>query len=902
MSKVISFIKKAFDEGTNIERYNILAAAFIGPFAHISLWILYTYFFPMQFENLYFRLFLAFLCVMSYSHEFLSDKIRTKYFPFYWHFMVMMELPFQCTFLMLMNNFHHSYLYWEIFCVITMIIYTPHWFAATANLLIATILAIVCYYIYAPEPNLLKILLGFDYIGYFLVFSFATFSSMAFIHTNRTTWLARQQKQHQRLTSIAGSIAHELRNPINAIMLSTETLSDNEENLSFKKQTRKITSLANEIINMTLQQLSGKEVDKKDFECLSAKSIIIEALLIYGYKSEAEKLKVVANFGQAIFQANTIDKLETQIGSDALSTGEFHGDFLFKGEETTCKYILFNLIKNALFYLAQYPDSIVEVGIKENLIVKDERGISHRYNSIYVSDTGPGISEENISKLFGDFYTSGKKEGTGLGLAFCKRNMKAFGGDIICESELGKWTKFSLLFPILEPEELTKIKTVEQSDSALPAVANDVKANLKKPLISVNKDAGKFKILIVDDEKTNLLITKSMIEKNLDILCELAHDGDEAAEIERHHVEDHSLVLTDIQMPAMNGIIAARNIRSFNKKIPIIALTSLEYEDLKKDDHNYFNDHLNKPIVGHILYRTVAKLIPTLVDDMDYLGDAEQYLPDIKAKKILIADDQELNLSIFARKLQKLGMEVIQARDGKELLNHYVDSLQNIDNVTKSSFDIIVTDVNMPLLSGVEATEEIRNLEIKHAISYRKRIPIIALSGDGEIEDLMSFLRVGMTDYFVKGSDIEKLIKLLVIYLNPNKHYKSLHHKKEDEILHHKMTNKIDVSGSELKVINQEKLEQFGEDDRKEFLQVFLKGCENQINKINDSFRNKNEEEFLLAMHALKGISGNIGAERMFDLVSRIAYSVSNKVEIEGDYIQDLQEKLEEVKILIAKL
>ncbi len=281
---------------------------------------------------------------------------------------------------------------------------------------------------------------------------------------------------------------------------------------------------------------------------------------------------------------------------------------------------------------------------------------------------------------------------------------------------------------------------------------------------------------------------------------------------------------------------------------------------------------------------------------MDYLGDAAQYLPDIRGKKILIADDQELNLAIFARKLQNLGMEVVKSQDGRELIEQYSNGLQQSENGTKSSFDIIVTDVNMPVMSGIEAAQQIRDLEVKHAISYKNRIPIIALSGDGEIEDLMHFLQVGMTDYFVKGSDVEKLIKLIAIYLNPHKHYKSLHHKKEDEELHHKITNKLDSAASNLQVLNHEKFSQFSQADRTEFLKVFLQGCENQIQKINESYALKNEEDLLLAIHALKGISGNVGAEKLFDLVSRVGYLVKNNLIEDNKWLDEMNNELDELR------
>jgi hypothetical protein len=157
--------------------------------------------------------------------------------------------------------------------------------------------------------------------------------------------------------------------------------------------------------------------------------------------------------------------------------------------------VLINLLKNALYYLNDFPNSNVTIGIE-----KDYEYKGALYNTIYVHDTGPGIPEGAMGNLFNDFYTSGKKGGTGLGLAFCRRNMRAFGGDIICESKFGNgkngWTKFTLLFNILSDEEL---------DAA-------------QKLIEANNDNQRGRILIVDDERTNLMLTKKKVEKAINVV------------------------------------------------------------------------------------------------------------------------------------------------------------------------------------------------------------------------------------------------------------------------------------------------------------------------------------------------------------------------------------------------
>jgi signal transduction histidine kinase len=117
-------------------------------------------------------------------------------------------------------------------------------------------------------------------------------------------------------------------------------------------------------------------------------------------------------------------------------------DFQILVDPVLVKYILYNLIGNALYYVQHMPKA--EIVISTFLVTRQ----------IQVRDTGPGIAPENLSKLFDSFYTSGKSGGTGLGLAYCKRTMQALDGDIYCESEMGKHTAFRLSFPDLVVQKL----------------------------------------------------------------------------------------------------------------------------------------------------------------------------------------------------------------------------------------------------------------------------------------------------------------------------------------------------------------------------------------------------------------------------------------------------------------
>ena len=112
-------------------------------------------------------------------------------------------------------------------------------------------------------------------------------------------------------------------------------------------------------------------------------------------------------------------------------------DFDFRGDETAYLFVLFNLIKNALYYMALDPGARITITVADN--------------QVKVHDTGPGVAPDALARLFQPFATVGKAGGTGLGLAYCCRVMQAFGGEIECESVLGEYTQFTLSFPEVKP-------------------------------------------------------------------------------------------------------------------------------------------------------------------------------------------------------------------------------------------------------------------------------------------------------------------------------------------------------------------------------------------------------------------------------------------------------------------
>lgn len=214
------------------------------------------------------------------------------------------------------------------------------------------------------------------------------------------------------LSSLAGSIAHEMRTPLWQVQGSLNFVCKNfaklnQSALSYLNDASQAVTNGLRIIDMTMDAIKEKPVDKNRFKRISAQDVINEAVSDYAYK-ESKYSKKVSISGC---------------------------DFPIEVDPVLVKYILYNLIGNALYYVQSMPNA----GIVISMFAATRQ--------IEVRDTGPGIAPENLSKLFDSFFSVGKEGGTGLGLAYCRRTMQALDGEIYCESKLGKYTAFRLSFP-----------------------------------------------------------------------------------------------------------------------------------------------------------------------------------------------------------------------------------------------------------------------------------------------------------------------------------------------------------------------------------------------------------------------------------------------------------------------
>ena len=391
-----------------------------------------------------------------------------------------------------------------------------------------------------------------------------------------------------------------------------------------------------------------------------------------------------------------------------------------RGDDLRLRQILTNLVGNAMKFTERG-----EIFIRVFITTSFEKGWFNL--GFEVRDSGIGIPADKLERLFRAFSqvdssTTRKYGGTGLGLAICDKLVKLMGGEIRVESQQGSGSTFSF----------TIITRAGADTRRVPVY------------LDLSEHAGK-KVLIVDDNLTNRTILKSQLEY-WKLVPVPAGSGMEALRI----LEEDSgfeLILTDMQMPYMDGIRLSKSIRERYPHIPIILLSSVG-DEYKKDNDGLFSAVMTKPIKQQIMQKHILSGLEHAVRPAGEENTISSQLPsDLSGKyplNILVAEDNLINQQVILYILQKMGYEPKVVENG----------LEAIDSVHKGNFDIILMDLQMPEMDGLEATQIIRR-------SVKDQPVIIALTANTMEGDEEECLTAGMNDYIGKPIRPDELVSKL---------------------------------------------------------------------------------------------------------------------------------------------